>query len=398
MKIVALTLFAVIALSFDTLGQPTRANFWDQQKKGTNYFNETPTREWFESAANANIRFVRLTFEKWKGAKGDFLIGNTDDYTGLVEADFNQLLHFLNIADSLNLKVVLTPISLPGSRWVQNNNGIRDGKLWKDEKYHDQTCQYWKDLALRLKNHPAIVGFNIQNEPHPEIFFGNPSFWDNELIDWYQNVQGTPADLNLFYSKVISAIREVDMETPIIIEPGLYATPWAFCYLEKYNDPNIIYSFHMYEPYNFTTQKLNNGRYQYPGEIQIEGNNIIFKLSKSSLKDFLDPVVKWAKKNNVPNNRIWVGEFGCSRKTKGVDNYLSDLIEIFNENHWHWSFYAFREDVWDNMDYELGTGNVPLGYWKYSEEKSLQNHYKEIYGAVKNNPIWPIFQKEFTKN
>jgi hypothetical protein len=56
-------------------------------------------------------------------------------------------------------------------------------------------------LAQRLKNHPAIVGYNIQNEPHPEICFGNPSFWKNELNSWYQSVKGTPADLNLFIQK-----------------------------------------------------------------------------------------------------------------------------------------------------------------------------------------------------
>jgi hypothetical protein len=54
-------------------------------------------------------------------------------------------------------------------------------------------------LAQRLKNHPAIVGYNIQNEPHPEICFGNPSFWKNELNCWYQSVKGTPADLNLLF-------------------------------------------------------------------------------------------------------------------------------------------------------------------------------------------------------
>ncbi len=28
-----------------------------------------------------------------------------------------------------------------------------------------------------------------------------------------------------------------------------------------------------------------------------------------------------------------------------------------------WAFYAFREDAWHGMDYELGTDRVPPGYW-----------------------------------
>jgi endoglucanase len=163
----ALLTFVAIGLSITLKSQPTKIMFWDNQQKGANYFNAVPIREWFESAASANIKFVRLTYEKWKGAERDFLIGNADEYKGIVESDFQKLVSILNIADSLNIKIVITPISLPGTRWVQNNNGVRDGRLWKEEKYHKQTCQFWKDLAQKLKNHPAIVGYNIQNEPHP---------------------------------------------------------------------------------------------------------------------------------------------------------------------------------------------------------------------------------------
>ncbi len=386
-----------LSLFFAGFGQQSKIMFWDNQQKGTNYFNENPTREWFESAATVNIKFVRLTWEKWKGAEQDFLIGNADDYLGIVESDFQKLIHILDIADSLNIKIVLTPISLPGARWVQSNKGIRDGRLWKENKYQQQTFQFWHDLASRLKNHPAIVGYNIQNEPNPEVFFGNPSFWKKELKDWYQKIKGTPADLNRFYSEAVKAIREVDKETPIVIESGLYATPWAFVYLEKINDPNIIYSFHMYEPYHYTTQRINKDRFQYPGKIPIEDLGTDFDMNKNSLKEFLKPVAEWAQKNNIQSNRIWAGEFGCSRKVAGVEKYLSDLIEIFNENQWHWSFYSYREDVWDSMDYELGKGAVSLEYWDYSASKTLNYHYYEIYGQVKNNPIWPVFQKEFNK-
>jgi endoglucanase len=379
-------------------GQTSKMSFWDSQQKGANYFNAIPTREWFESAAATDIKFVRLTYEKWKGAERDFLIGNVDDYSGIVESDYQKLLCVLDIADSLKIKIVITPISLPGARWVQSNNRVRDGRLWKDFKYHEQTCRFWKDLAQQLKNHPAVVGYNIQNEPHPEIFNGKNSFWKNDLPEWYETIKGTPADLNLFYRKVISSIREVDKETPIVVSPGLYATPWCFSYLERMDDPNIVYSFHVYEPYQYTTLRLNDGKYEYPGKVPVDNDPPLdFDMNKTTMADYLKPVSDWARKNNVPSNRIWAGEFGCSRKVEGVEKYLSDLIEIFNDNGWHWVFYSYREDVWENMDYELGNGAIPHKYWNYSSEKTLHLHYSEIYGQVKNNPIWPIFQKEFNK-
>jgi hypothetical protein len=320
-----------------------------------------------------------------------------DEYNGLVENDLQKLLNVLDIADSFNIKIVLTPISLPGARWAQSNNRVKDGRLWKDFKYHEQTCRFWRDLAKRLKNHPAVVGYNIQNEPHPEIFNGKNSFWKNDLPEWYETIKGTPADLNLFYRNVIAAIREVDNETPIVVSPGLYATPWTFSYLEKIEDPNVVYSFHVYEPYQFTTFRLNDGKYKYPGKVPVDSSLPEFDMNKNTMAGYLKPVSDWATKNNIPANRIWAGEFGCSRKVEGVEKYLSDLIEIFNENGWHWAFYSYREDVWENMDYELGTGNPHQKYWEYSSSKTLHQHYSEIYGQVKNNPIWPVFQKEFLK-
>ena len=34
----------------------------------------------------------------------------------------------------------------------------------------------------------------------------------------------------------------------------------------------------------------------------------------------------------------------------------------------HWAFYAFREDAWDAMDYELGKGKVDWRYWEAMEQ------------------------------
>ncbi|MFK8163586.1 MAG: hypothetical protein AB8H12_14145 [Lewinella sp.] len=56
-------------------------NYWDTQRKGANFFNETPTEAWFDAAAAANIRTIRFVYDKWEGRDRDFLLGNADDYT-----------------------------------------------------------------------------------------------------------------------------------------------------------------------------------------------------------------------------------------------------------------------------------------------------------------------------
>jgi hypothetical protein len=49
--------------------------------------------------------------------------------------------------------------------------------------------------------------------------------------------------------------------------------------------------------------------------------------------------------------------------SSGLEQYFKDLIRIFNKEDWHFSFYAFREDTWDGMDYELGAKKLPWSYW-----------------------------------
>ena len=73
------------------------------------------------------------------------------------------------------------------------------------------------------------------------------------------------------------------------------------------------------------------------------------------MKRFLQPVIDFQATYKIPANRIIASEFGCNRTVAGVQEYLADLISIFNEQKWHWAFYAFREDTWPAMDYELGT-------------------------------------------
>jgi len=373
----------------------SKQNFWQEQRKGTNYFNETPTKEWFDAASEANIKLIRFTYEKWSGAQRDFLLGSADEYTEIVESDFRKLKHFLDYAQTLGMKIVITPISLPGARWIQMNDNVRDKRLWKDFKYHEQAMSFWRDLATRLKDHPAVVGYNIINEPHPELAYRKHNFWDGSLSEWYQGVKNGPGDLNLFYDKIVRSIRSVDSLTPIIVESGLFGTPWAFDYLKPIEDEHIMYSFHMYEPYGFTTKRINQGRYSYPTKMQIEGLPEVFNLDKDGLNDFFQPIRDWIGKHDIPSNRIWVGEFGCNRQVDGAQEYIKDLVTIFNQHNWHWSFYAYREDVWEAMDYELGKNKVHYKYWDYQEAKNLHLNYEKVYAGEKDNSLWNVFAEEF---
>ena len=374
-----------------------RISYWDERRVGVNYFNEIPTREWFLAASAANIRMIRLAYGKWKGARRDFLVGSADHYSGLVEEDLRELLRYLDLAESLGIRVVVAPLSLPGARFRQFNNGERDGRLWTDPQYLVQAAEFWKDLASALKDRPAVAGYDLLNEPHPEWFHGKRTFWNRGFGEWYERIRGTPADLNRFNRVITASIREVDPDTPVIVESGLYATPWAFEYLEPLEDPNILYSFHMYEPYAYTTRRINQGRHSYPGTVHIDSLGAEREFDLASIAAFFDPVRRWARRNGIPASRILVGEFGCDRRAPGAARYLADLIRVFNHEGWHWAFYAYREDSWPHMDYELGTGRPGETYWAAVEEGVLPRRYSEIYDARGANPLWVLLKEELER-
>ncbi|WP_147819375.1 glycoside hydrolase family 5 protein [Salidesulfovibrio onnuriiensis] len=370
-----LALLLTSLLSF-AVHAATPADFWKTQRTGTNCFNKVPEESWFKDAADLGVSWVRLAIDKWEGERDDFLMGDADDYRGLVEADAQELGQVLDWAHKYGLKVVLTPLSLPGARWSQNNGGRFDSRLWENRKYWNQTKAYWRDIAERFGGHPALVAYNIKNEPAPEKGRGVA---EHELLGdvsryqtWYEKHRGTAADLYQFYTEVIAAIRTVDKDMPIMVDGGWYAQPGAFTYWPgALSDPNVLYSFHMYEPYKFTSNANAKRKYPfvYPGVIPFAGKEVDW--NRDTLELYMSPLFQWAAKHNIPSYRIVAGEFGCMRRNSGCRQYLEDVLAILDDNQLHWAFYSFREDEWDGYDYEVGT--KPLG-WKYWEAVERGEH------------------------
>lgn len=398
MKIARSVRAAFLSALFFCMGDApeNKIDFWNTQRKGANYFNETPSEEWFIAAKEIGIQFARLAPDKWKSEERDFLIGNADAFSEISLRDLETLKTVLDQAQHHGIKVLLTLLSLPGSRWKQNNHDRDDLGLWEHKEYREQAVLAWKSLATALKDHPAIVGYNILNEPHPELLFSIRDYSEVNFQQWYGSVKGSLADLNLFYRDIANAIREVDLSTPIIIDAGLYATPWAMTYLSPLEDDKIIYSFHMYEPYAYTTRKINQGQFTYPGPVPLkleeaaEGKRLdaaLIQWNLETLQEFLLPVLEWQKKHHIPGARVLVGEFGCDRTAKGAEEYLAHLTHIFDTHQWHWAFYSFREDGWDSMDYELGSEKLSWKYWEAAEHRASLNPFRKdnrLFDTIKN--------------
>ncbi|WP_422416256.1 glycoside hydrolase family 5 protein [Pseudomonas sp. GZD-222] len=345
--------------------------FWDVPRYGGNSFNRLPPDQaYFQALEDYGATWVRLSYDKWQPAGRDFLLGDADGYKGLVAEDLLQLRKTLDAAHAAGLKVVIAPLSLPGMRWAQNNHDRFDDRLWQDKAWWSQSAAFWRDLAAALKDHPAIAAYNLINEPAPEKMGGLAEHAPAaDMRTWYQQQQGSARDLPALYAQIIAAIREVDPLTPVMVDAGWYAGADAFAYWPgALADSRVLYSFHMYEPYEATSAPNMNRvtPYAYPGSVKFAGQQQTW--DRARVEAYLQSPLQWAQTHNVPTRRLVAGEFGCMRRLPGCRQYLEDVLVTLDQAKLHWAFYSFREDSWDGMDYELGSAKVPWAYWQAIEQ------------------------------
>jgi len=368
--------------------------FWDIQRKGANGDGGRDSQKWFRAAAEVGIEFVRLIPVTWESRGRDFLLGDADHFAGIPTQDLQKLEAVLDVARRHDVKILLTMFSLPGARNRQDNNYEFDYRLWTDEAFQQQTLAFWKALAARLRDHPAIVGYNPLNEPHParrDGFTGDEG--EKGFAEWLARHEGGTSDLNRFNRRIVEVIRAEDPCTPIVLDCWFHSAPNGFRHLRPVDDDAVLYAFHFYEPWVFTTYRVNKGRFTYPGRMPTGQGDATRPWTPAEIQRRVHPVVEWAERFNIPGSRIIAEEFGCDRRVAGARRYLEDIIGVFNRRQWHWAFYSFRSCDWDGLDYELGTEKLGWKYWQQREkgvdhEELIRRH---------DNPVWNVFKRQFSR-
>ena len=251
-------------------------------------------------------------------------------YERWLQSALKQLDAALPLCEKYGLRVVVDLHSPPGGRVVPGAGYAgSDHGLFTDAACQRKFVEVWQHMARRYKDAKAIWGYDLTNEPVE-------SAAGEELADWQDLAE-----------RAGKAIRAIDPERAIIVEPPQWGSPQGLRELRPLAVPGVVYSVHMYLPHAFTHQGvLGPGRaYRYPGEI--DGT----RWDKAQLEAVLKPVVEFQRKYGV---HIYVGEFSAIRwaPDDSACRYLTDLIDIFEAHGWDWSYHAFRE--WDGWSVEHG--------------------------------------------
>ena len=115
--------------------------------------------------------------------------------------------------------------------------------IFVEKKYEDALVASWEKIARRFKgNLDVIYGYDLFNEPINR---------ENALVkrSWHD-----------VFCRVIEAIRAIDPDTPIIVEPNCNASPRGFDIKNPYGlkgvdllpYENLIYTVHVYTPMGYT--------------------------------------------------------------------------------------------------------------------------------------------------
>ncbi|MBT3376535.1 MAG: cellulase family glycosylhydrolase [Lentisphaerae bacterium] len=280
--------------------------------------------ETFATDWNANV--IRWQLTNWKPKGDSFDLAGYDRW---LKRELTKLDAALPLCEKHRMYVVVDLHSKPGG-------GPDSGKsLFTSPECQDKFVANWQMMARRYKDSPAIWGYDLANEPNEKAV-------SLDVLDW----QGLA-------ERAARAIREIDQEHAIIVEPTEGGGPNGFVALNPIDVSNVVYSVHVYIPHTFTHQGVRDQwptPHTYPGTIGGQ------EWTKDRIEQALKPVLEFQKTFNA---HIYVGEFSAIRwaPDSSAYRYLRDCIDIFESHDWDWTYHAFREWTGWSVEHTSDRGN-----------------------------------------
>lgn len=263
------------------------------------------------------------------------------------EEIFAKIDDFISWCEKYGLNVVLNLHKVVG-----NYCDIEESvSLLDDETLQQGFVDFWIAFEKRYAKKPRVA-FELLNE----VLDVAPEKW-NDLAE-----------------RTLRAIRTFDEKRIIVIG----STCWNACekleYLRLYDDENVVYTFHMYSPMEFTHQRgvLNINTCYYNREmpypcVDVEryrdyyrtlfANEDAYKgydeIGEKYIRDCLAPAARFIE--NHPDKILWCGEFGTIRHIKLQDRiaWFKDVIRFLKDHDIPYSVWNYLSTPNDGNRFSL---------------------------------------------
>ncbi|MBE7434613.1 MAG: glycoside hydrolase family 5 protein [Anaerolineales bacterium] len=193
--------------------------------------------------------------------------------------------------------------------------------LYHHKLFQDRFVGLWREMAKRYKNHPALAGYGLMNEPCTRVDYEE---YESPNYNW--------DGLNHVHRLAAQAIREVDSNHILFVEGDNFAC--EFDGLDVTFDENIIVESHNY-------MSPTGGDAAYPGVI----DGMYWNRDMVAAEFGMHSGTRCAFKNRKP---IFVGEFGTwyagyPEAIKYRAAALDDQLGVFDSAGVHWAVWTWKD-------------------------------------------------------
>jgi len=220
-----------------------------------------------------------------------------------------------------------------GEDWLPDKSYIVE-TVWSDEAARAAWAEMWRYTAQRYRDNPIVVGYDLMCEPNSNASL---DIWDPGTF--YADYAGTGYDWNAWYPNLVSAVREVDGDTPILVGGNGYSGVEWLPYLQPVDDAHIVYTIHQYAPQSQYTHQEPPAENTYPGEFDLDWDGQLDIFDRSWLENLLSIVTDFQSAHGVV---VAVNEYGLQRWTPGGADYLHDEMTFFEQYGWNYAVWMWH--------------------------------------------------------
>ncbi len=203
------------------VGPQEAARFWTEFRD--DYITQADIR--FIKAAGFNTVRVPLHWRLFV-APGEAADGSADRFDGPGWSLLDRLVQWCRDAD---LRVIIDLHAAPGGQTgVNHDDGFGFPLTFYVPRYRALTVALWKALAAHYRDQPAILGYDLLNEP----------------ISPYSDETYLNPRLEPLYREIVAAIRSVDGNHLVLLAGGQWST--SFAMFGRPFDANAVYTYHKF--------------------------------------------------------------------------------------------------------------------------------------------------------